>query len=68
MTKLEINDSIIQALRLEFDSQNVHVERQIEIAKTAKALRKTDEFKEMVDDLRTENLINSAQADEILKR
>ena len=66
MNKEELNYSIFQALRFEFDSQTVDKLRLIEIAKTVKQLGMIDEFREMVSDLVIDGIINEREEKEML--
>ena len=66
MNKEELNYSIFQALRFEFDSQTVEKHRIIEIAKTVKQLGMIDEFREMVSDLVIDGIINEREEKEML--
>lgn len=67
MEKREINDSIFQALRFEFDTQNTTDFRLIEIALTVKSMPDFyDDFKEMVSDLKIDGKINPNQEKEML--
>ncbi|MCB0744207.1 MAG: hypothetical protein KDC67_09900 [Ignavibacteriae bacterium] len=65
MTKEEINKSVLQALRYEFDSQKTSKVRKIEIVKTTAKFDDYDDAFEMISDLQVDGLINQTEVNKL---
>lgn len=65
MTKEEINKSVLQALRYEFDSQKTSKVRKIEIVKTTAKFDDYDDAFEMISDMYIDGLINQAEVNKL---